>query len=176
MRKKRKMSKVQYLLCLAGLETVCINPGNVLILIWRNVSNLIYSPQLNSDWGCSSLDLNALSDCVSLNPPLLASNIWVSPWEGGGRREGALCWVLSVAVCALGSASWESSYSLMQRLVKYLGIISPELCCLRKWISERSISLRSAQTFAFTSEPSSLWEHCQALNQKLWIDLGWKGP
>lgn len=75
MRKKRKMSKVQYLLCLAGLETVCINPGNVLILIWRNVSNLIYSPQLNSDWGCSSLDLNALSDCVSLNPPLLASNI-----------------------------------------------------------------------------------------------------
>lgn len=75
MRKKRKMRKVQYLLCLAGLETVCINPGNVLILLWRNVSNLTSSPQLNGDWGCSSLALKALSDSVFLNPPLLASNI-----------------------------------------------------------------------------------------------------
>lgn len=107
MRKKRKTRKVLYLLCLAGLDTVCINPGNALILIWRNVSNLIYSPQLNSDWGCSSLDLKALSDCVCLIPPLLASNIWVSPWE----ERSILLDALSGCVCALGCGSWECSAS-----------------------------------------------------------------
>lgn len=112
MRKKRKTRKVQYLLCLAGLETVCINPGNVLILIWRNVTNLIYSPQLNSDWGCSGLDLKALSDCVFLNPPLLASNIWVSPWEGGRRRgRSILLDPLSGSVC-----SWKWKLGMLVQL------------------------------------------------------------
>lgn len=85
MRKKRKMRKVQYLLCLAGLETVWINPGNVLILIWRRVSNLIYSPQLNSDWGCSSLDWK-----LSVTVFSLIHHFWHQMLEFcmGGRQEG----------------------------------------------------------------------------------------
>lgn len=105
MRKKRKMRKVQYLLCLAGLETVCINPGNVLIPIWRHVSNLIYSPQLNSGWGCSSLDLEALSDCVFLNPPLLASNVAVPTREGG--REGERSILLDLSGQCVCCCLWE---------------------------------------------------------------------